>query len=363
MNSKDYYKILGIDKKASKEEVKKAFRKLAHQYHPDKGGDEKKFKEANEAYQILSDDKKRAEYDMYGSAGGGQGFGGGATGGHGGFDFSGFSGGQGFDGIDLNDLFGDFFGGRGRGGAQSSSQVRRGRDISVGIKLAFSEAVFGIEKKIRITKSSICLTCDGSGAKSKTKLNTCGKCGGTGKITETKQSFFGSFSQTRECPHCAGQGKVPEEKCSVCKGAGVMRKEEELTIRIPAGIEHGETVRVTGAGEAMQNGTPGDLYVQVAVSAHPVFKREQENLFMNLRVKLTDAILGTEYPLETLDGNIKLTIPKGISSGEVLRIREKGVPVDAKHRGDLFVKIEVKNPNKLSKKAEKLVQELREEGV
>lgn len=357
MNSKDYYKILGVEKSASQDEIKKAFRKLAHQHHPDKGGDEKKFKEASEAYQILSDEKKRAEYDTYGSVGGNHGFGGGAQG-QGGFDFSGFNG-QGFDGIDLNDIFGDLFG----GGRAQKTRTPRGGDISVDIKLTFSEAVFGVEKKIRITKNSKCSTCDGSGAKPGTKLKVCAKCNGVGRITETKQSFFGSFAQMRDCPQCHGQGKIPEEKCASCKGNGVLRKEEELTIGIPAGIEDGEMVRLTGAGESIQNGTPGDLYVRVMVAPHPVFRRERENLVMNLKVKLTDAILGMEYPLETLDGNIKLVIPKGISSGEVLRVKEKGVPVDKKHRGDLFVRVEVKTPTKLSRKAEKLIEELRAEGL
>lgn len=358
---KDYYKILGVEKNASQDEIKKAFRKLAHQHHPDKGGDEKKFKEASEAYQILSDEKKRAEYDTHGSAGGGQGFGRGGTQGQaGGFDFSGFGGSQGFEGIDLNDIFGDFFGGR---STQSSQRARRGNDVSVDIKLSFSEAVFGVERKIRIAKTSACETCGGSGAKPKTKLIVCSVCKGAGRISENRQSVFGTFSHMRDCSHCGGYGKIPEEKCATCKGAGVMRREEEINIKIPAGIEQGEMVRLTGAGEAVQHGTSGDLYVRVSIAPHPVFKRDHESLVMNLRVKLTDAILGTEYPLETLDGSIKLTIPKGVSSGEVLRVKGKGIPVDKKHRGDLFIKIEVKNPAKLSRKAEKLIEELRGEGI
>ena len=354
----DYYKTLGIDKNASQEDVKKAFRKLAHQHHPDKGGDEKKFKEASEAYSVLSDEKKRKEYDTYGSAGPGAGFGGGN-----GFDYSGFAnnmGGQGFEGMDLNDIFGDLFGGTRAG---RSSGVRRGRDISVDLQISFSEAVFGIERKVSITKTGSCDTCKGSGAKPGAKINTCTHCNGKGSITEAKQTILGAFMQTRECSTCHGVGKIPEEKCATCKGHGVLRKEEDITIRVPAGIENGEMVRLTNAGEAVQNGKAGDLYVRIHVAPHKVFKRDREHLVMNLTVKLTDAILGAEYPLETLDGQIKLTIPKGISSGEVLRVKGKGVPLDKKHRGDLFIKVEVKNPTKLSRTAEKLIEELRKEGI
>lgn len=358
---KDYYKILGVEKNASQDDIKKAFRKLAHKYHPDKGGDEKKFKEASEAYQILSDEKKRAEYDTYGSAGAGQGFGGGKHGG--GFDYSGFGGfqgGQGFEGVDLNDIFGDLFGGR---SARAQSRERRGRDISVDLNITFAEAVFGVERTIRITKTSFCQTCKGTGGKPGGKQTTCVRCKGAGRIQETKQSFLGTFSQVHECGACAGTGKVPEEKCATCNGAGVLRREEELAIKIPAGIEHGEMVRLKWAGEAVQNGTAGDLYARVYITPHPIFKRDGENLTMNLRVKLTDALLGAEYPMETLDGQIKLAIPKGISSGEVLRVRGKGVPFGAKHRGDLLIKIEIKTPAKLSRQAEKLVEELRKEGI
>ena len=355
----DYYKTLGVEKNASQEEIKKAFRKLAHKYHPDKGGDEKKFKEASEAYSVLSDEKKRKEYDTYGSAGPGAGFGGAN-----GFDFSGFANGmgsQGFEGVDLNDIFGDLFGGA-RGG-HGRTQARRGRDISVDLQVSFSEAVFGVERKVSLTKTAACDTCHGSGAKPGTKINTCSKCNGKGSINEARQSMFGTFMQTLECSTCHGVGKIPEEKCTTCKGHGVIRKEEDITIRVPAGIESGEMVRLAGAGEAIQNGTAGDLYIRIHVAPHKVFTRNREHLVMNLTVKLTDAILGAEYPLETLDGQIKLTIPKGISSGEVLRVKGKGVPFDKKHRGDLFIHVEVKNPTKLSRTAEKLIEDLRKEGI
>lgn len=352
--AKDYYKILGVDKGASQDEIKKAFRKLAHQHHPDKGGDEAKFKEASEAYQVLSDEKKRSEYDTYGSAGPGQGFGGG-QGGFGGFQ-GGF-GGQGFDGVDLNDIFGDFFGGGRR------EQTRRGRDISVDLEISFAEAVFGVEHKVRITKTSACDICSGSGAKPGSKTKECSHCKGKGRTQETVRTILGTFAQERECATCHGSGKVPEEKCSACKGAGVVRKEEQITIRVPPGIQNGEQVRLMGAGEAIQNGKAGDLYVRMHVGGHKVFHREGYNLVMTLNVKLTDAILGAEYPVQTLDGEIKLKIPKGVSSGEVLRVKEKGVPLDTKRRGDLLIKLDIKSPTKLSRTAEKLIEELRKEGV
>ncbi len=358
--AKDYYKILGVDKKASQDEIKKAFRKLAHQHHPDKGGDENKFKEVSEAYQTLSDEKKRAEYDTYGSADHGQGFGGG----QGGFDYSGFGGfqgGQGFDGVDLNDIFGDIFGGGFSGGGRP--QPRRGRDISVDLELSFSESIFGVDRKVKITKTSSCEMCKGSGGKQGTTMKTCGDCNGQGSIKEIKRSFLGNISQVRECTTCMGSGKVPEEKCPICKGQGVVRKQEDIVIRIPAGIQHGEMVRLTGAGEAVQNGTTGDLYARIYITPHKIFSREGSNLVATLRVKFTDAILGAEYPFETLEGNIQVKIPKGISSGEILRIREKGVPLNGKKIGDLLLRIDIKTPTKFSGKAERLLKELHEEGI
>ncbi len=352
--AKDYYKTLGVEKNASKDDIKKAFRRLAHKYHPDKsGGDTEKFKEVNEAYQVLSDETKRAHYDRFGDAHGAQGFGGAE-----GFDFSGF-GGQGFEGVDLNDIFGDIFGGRGRG----RSQVRRGQDISVDVPISFRDAVFGVEHRISLTHHVSCESCKGNGAKSGTKEISCTRCGGKGQITETRQSILGAFVQTRVCDSCHGVGKVPEEKCPTCKGQGITRKKEDITIAIPAGIQSGEMVRLTGAGEAISHGTPGDLYVRIHVAPHKVFARDGAHLIATLEVKLSDALLGAEYPFETLDGNIALTIPRGISSGEVLRIREKGVPIDKKRRGDIFVKVLIKNPARLSKKAEQLIKELKEEGI
>lgn len=349
--SKDYYEVLGIQKGASKDDIKKAFRKLAQKYHPDKaGGDEAKFKEINEAYQILSDDKKRAEYDAYGRTfehGGGPG------------DFSGFGfdfgGADGFT-VDLDDLFGEFFGGR-RG------RKERGRDISIDIELSFQESVFGAERQVLLTKSSTCAVCSGTGAKKDTEMITCNRCSGKGKIREMQRSIFGTFAATRECDNCFGRGQTPKEKCDECRGAGIVKGTEEIRFTVPPGISDGEMIRMSGKGEAVASGLSGDLYIKVHVQPHPMFKREGSNLTMDLPVKLTDALLGAEYTIPTLDGNTTLKVPEGASHGDVLRIRNKGVPIDQSRRGELLVKLQIKLPNRLSKAARKLIEDLRNEGI
>ena len=351
--SKDYYTILGINKSASKIEIKKAFHKLAHKYHPDKkGGDETKFKEASEAYSVLSDDKKRSEYDAYGKVFGG-GDAGGANANWGGF--SGFEQAQGFD-FDLGDIFGNIFGGGGR-------QARRGNDISIDMEIAFADSVFGVERKILITKNSVCDTCGGTGAEKGTGMKTCPTCNGNGKIHETKRSFLGAFSSVRVCDKCYGTGKVPEKKCKICRGLGIGRKQEEITVQIPTGINDGEMIRLSRMGEAITGGVTGDLYVKIHVTPHPNFKKEGMNLVMNLGVKLSDALLGTEYTVDTLDGKIKVKIPRGVTHGEILRVRDKGVPAGGQRRGDLLIKLNIKLPSQLSRKAKKIVEELREEGI
>lgn len=352
---KDYYKILGVEKGASNEEIKKAFRKLASQYHPDKKtGDEAKFKEVSEAYAVLGDDKKRAEYDAYGQAFSGAG--------GGGFNWNSA---QGFGGagmeFDINDIFenfGDMFGG-GFGGRR---QEKRGRDISIDIEMSFKESVFGVKRKVLLTKNNTCDYCSGTGAKEGTDLKTCETCNGQGKLRETRQSIMGSFTTVRECNVCLGKGKVPKERCGHCAGAGVRRTEQEIEINIPAGIQNGEVVRLTGQGEAVAGGSPGDLYVKLHVQADPAIKRDGFNLVKVLPIKLTDALLGSNYQVETLDGNVEIKVPAGIHHGELLRIKDKGVP-NGSRRGDFLVKISIETPNKLSRKAKKLVEELREEGI
>jgi len=363
---KDFYKILGVSKNASKEEIKKAFRALALKYHPDKnGGDDKKFKEVNEAYQTLSDDKKRANYDRFGSSGVNGNSYGGQNANWGGFDFSqGFGGfqnaggAQGFDMGDLGDIFGDFFGG-GRG----RSNPRRGRDISTQIKLTFEESIFGVTKVIKINKLSTCDECNGSGAQKGTKLVTCKTCNGRGKVQEIRRSIFGNFTSVKVCDVCHGSGKIPEKKCSKCKGSGVHKKDEEIKVNIPAGINDGEMVRLNGMGEAISRGTSGDLYVKVSVTSHPTFKRENNNLIMDLKIKLTDALLGFTYKLKTLENKVvEVKIPERTQHKDLLRVRGKGVPY-GNNRGDIIIRILIEMPSKLSKKEKELIEKLKEEGI
>ncbi len=351
----NYYEILGVPKTASKAEIKKAFRRLAHKHHPDKnGGDDSKFKEINEAYSVLSDDKKRAEYDTYGRVfGGGQ-----ASSGQGGYaagwDFGGFGGASSFD---LNDIFETFFGGAAQG------RRKRGRDISIDLEISFEEAVFGVERTVLISKISVCEKCEGGGAEPGSGLKKCFYCQGKGKINETKRSFFGSFTSLRECDKCGGTGSIPEKKCSACRGAGVMPKREEIKIRVPSGIENGEMIKLTGMGEAIANGIPGDLYVKIHVRPHPLFKRSGRDIVMDLDIKISDALLGSEKEIKVFDKSIKLKIPAGIDSGEVLRVKGFGMPQPNGTRGNLMVRIMVRTPKKISRKAKKLIEELREDGL
>jgi len=362
--AKDFYHTLGVDKKATKDEIKKAFHKLAHQYHPDKkGGNEAKFKEVNEAYQTLSDDTKRRAYDTYGEAGvgggGQQGYGGGPG------DFGGFGGfgGQGFDGVDLGDIFGDIFGG---GYASATGdRVERGRDISIDIEISFEESIFGTERKVSLGKSSRCDTCSGTGAKPGTKLKKCATCGGKGKVTEMRKSFLGQFATTHTCTTCGGKGEIPDEKCKTCNGIGIVKKQEEIAIGVPPGINHGEMLRMSGRGEAVAHGIPGDLYIRVHVKPHALYHREGQNLIMALDVKLSDALLGATYKITALDGKpIDVKIPEGVKFGDTLRLKEEGVPGHSRGRaGDILIHVNIKTPTKLSGKVKKMIEELRSEGI
>jgi molecular chaperone DnaJ len=361
---KNYYEILGIGKNASKDEIKKAFHQQAHKYHPDKNnGDDKKFKEVNEAYQVLSDDGKRARYDQFGSAEGPMGGGanyGGQQGGFGGFDFSGFQNGQGFDMGDLGDIFGDFFGG---GMGRGTNNARRGRDIQTEIDLSFSESIFGVKRTVVIEKQSTCDICKGTGGKVGTKMNICKTCGGQGQVEEVRRSILGSFSTRKICDTCLGTGKVPSEKCSNCHGAGVLRKQQQIEISIPAGINNTEMLKMVGQGEDIQGGPSGDLYIKVKVKPHSVYKRDGQNLTMDLPIKLTDALTGVLYDLKTLEGDvIEVKIPEGINHNELLRVRGKGVP-SSHGRGDIILRVQIKMPTKLSRKAKDIIEELKKEGL
>jgi molecular chaperone DnaJ len=351
---KDYYEVLGVDKKATKDDIKKAFHKLAHKYHPDKSsGDAEKFKELSEAYSILSDDKKRAEYDSYGRNFGTSGNGSAGFGAQG-FDFSQFQdmfqGGFGFDFGDM----GDFFGGGG---------MRRGRDISIDLEISFKESVFGTKRTVLLAKVGTCDTCNGSGAKPGTELEICKICNGAGKVHETTNSIFGQITMQQTCRACHGRGKVPKEKCTTCRGEGVYRKQEEIDIAVPSGIDGGEMIRLTGSGEAVPGGAAGDLYVKIHVTPDPRYKKEGINIITDLSVKLSDALLGANYKIATLDGEEMVSVPAGVTHGEMLAIKGKGIPTSRGKRGDFIVRVKITLPQKLSKTAKGLIEKLKEEGI
>lgn len=360
--AKNYYEILGLSKSANTDEIKKAFRKIAHTHHPDKGsGNAEKFKEASEAYSVLSDEKKRAEYDSYGKTFGGSNSG---AGGFEGFDFNQFS--QGFGGQqggfefnfeDLSDVFGDFFGG-GR-----PQKQKRGRDISIDVEIDFKDSIFGVTKNVLLNKTSTCERCKGNRAEPGSDMVSCKTCNGKGSIREMKRSIFGQIAATKTCDECLGVGAVPKQKCTECKGLGVKGKQEDIKLEIPSGIENGEMVRMTGKGEAVAGGVAGDLYIKIHVKQHKSIRKEGSNLVSDLQVKLSDALLGADYKIETLDGPLTITIPERVKFGEVLRVKGKGVPVGSGRRGDLYLRIQIELPTKISKSAKKLIEELKKEGV
>ncbi len=352
--SKDYYDLLGVSKTATEEEIKKAFRKKAHQYHPDKGGgDEAKFKEINEAYQVLGNKDKRSQYDRFGSsfnqAGGGQGYGG----------FEGFNG-QGFN-INMDDL-GDMFGGFGDifgfGGGQRKRSTR-GSDLELNLSIPFMESVFGTEKEITLNKSVSCKTCSGSGAAPGSHPETCKTCQGKGKMHKLQNTMFGQVQMQVACPDCRGEGKIITKPCAVCHGSGVNREHVSLTIKIPAGISSGETMRMTGQGEAGEKGSEsGDLYIKVLVTPDPRFARQGNDIVTRSTISFPEAALGTKVDIETVDGKVTLKIPEGTQSGKVFMLKSKGVPhLRGKGRGDHLVEVIVKTPTNLTKKQKQLLEE------
>lgn len=357
--SKDYYSILGVPKTATEEEVKKAFRKKAHEHHPDKkGGDEAKFKEINEAYQVLGNKERRARYDQFGSAYE-NGQAGGARGG--------FGGGFGAEGFNINmDDLGDIFGGFGDifgfGGGQKRRQAARGHDLEVRLTIDFLEAVFGTEKTITLTKTVTCAKCAGSGAEPGSKIETCSTCKGSGHVTQIQRTIFGQMQMQTPCQTCHGEGKIITKPCTKCSGSGVTKEQVELTIKIPAGIDTGETIRLTGQGEAGPKGTPaGDLYVHVQVNHDRRFIRQGENIVSNAEITFPQAALGTSIDVETIDGNVSLKIPAGTQSGKVFMLKDKGVPsLRGRGRGDHLVTVIVKTPTNLSRKQKQLLEEFGE---
>ena len=350
MEKRDYYEVLGVSKTATADEIKKAYRKKAIQYHPDKNpGDkeaEEKFKEAAEAYDVLSDEQKRQRYDQFGHAAFSGAGGGGGYGGFGGFGGGGFS----MNMDDIFEHFGDIFGGHfgGRGGSRGGTP--RGTNLRVRVKITLEEAATGVEKKIKLNKKVTCSHCNGTGAENPSDLETCSVCGGTGRVVRTTQSFFGPMQTQTTCSACHGTGKVIKKKCHKCGGEGLETSSEVVSINIPAGIYDGAQLAMKGYGNAApQGGVSGDLYIIVEVEEHKDLIRNNDDLIYNLMLPLTVAVLGDEVVIPTLEGKVKIKIKPGTQPGEVLRLRGKGVPdLNGYGRGDLLVNIGVYIPEKLS---------------
>ncbi len=352
---RDYYEVLGIDKGANADEIKKAFRKQAKKYHPDLNPDNKeaeaKFKEVNEAYEVLSDSEKKQRYDQFGHAGVDPNFGaGGGYGGYGGFG--------GFDGgFDFGDIFEGFFGG-GRGGGRRNAP-KRGADLETQVVLTFEEAAFGCEKEIHLYRIEFCDECDGSGAKPGSEVTTCSVCGGSGQVRTTQRTILGNMSTVTTCTNCGGKGKVIKEPCGKCAGKGKVKKSRTIKVKIPAGIDHGRSIPLNGQGNVGDKGAPaGTLYVTVAVQPHEIFQRNNYDVLCEVPITFVQAALGAELEVPTLDGNVKYTIPEGTQTGTIFRLKGKGIPVlNKSSRGDQYVKVNVEVPTHLSAKQKELLRE------
>lgn len=355
---RDYYEVLGVGKNASADEIKKAFRRKAVEYHPDKqGGDEAKFKEVNEAYEVLRDSQKRQRYDQFGHAGVG-----GASGGGNPFEgFQGFGGaGQSmnfdFGDMGLGDIFGSFFG----GGASSQQRANRGRDVEARVEISFEDAVFGTEVDLKLNLEDICEHCKGTTAEPGYELKTCDECGGSGQITKVMRTVLGNIQQRGTCPKCHGSGRIPEKECTVCHGKGTQRKIQSISFKVPAGVDDGATIRLREHGEAMANGPKGDLYVEVRVRAHKLFTREGDLILSEQHIGMIDAALGTEVDVDTVDGKVKMKVPAGTQSGSDFKLSGHGVPhLKGGGRGAHIVTIVVDTPTKLSRAQIELLEELK----
>ncbi|MFH1521720.1 MAG: molecular chaperone DnaJ [archaeon] len=358
MAKKDYYEILGVDKEASKDVLKKAYKKLALKYHPDRASEDKKekygekFKEISEAYATLNDDKKRKQYDAFGHDASNQGFGG-----------QGFGGSGNFSGDDISNIFKDLFEGAGFGNFGGGSfrggrRARVGDDLQYGLTIDFEEAVFGCEKEVEIRKNILCDSCGGTGAKDK-KLEKCHKCHGEGRITVNQRTPFGIFRQATTCDECDGEGEIPKQKCRHCNGQGIVNDRIKIKIKIPQGIDNGQTIRVTGKGDSIKNGQNGNLFIVISVKPHKIFKRDGDDIYMDFPITFSQATLGCKISIPTLTGTKKIKIASGTESGTIVRLKGEGIKnVNGYRTGDQFINLKLQTPKKLNRKQKKLFEDL-----
>lgn len=354
MAKSDYYEVLGVKKDASADELKKAFRRAAVEHHPDRGGDEAKFKEINEAYEVLKDNDKRKRYDQFGHAG---------VGGASGNPFGGGFGGQGqnvnfdFGDLGLGDIFSSFFGGGG-GGQQGRPRQARGRDVETGVETSFEQAVFGTDINLDLQLDDNCEHCKGTTVEPGHELKTCDNCKGSGQVMNVTRTVFGNIQQAAVCPKCRGIGKIPEKECSVCHGKGTRPKKQTIQLKIPAGIDDGATIRLREHGEAIANGPKGDLYVNIRVKPHKKFTREGDLILSEEHVGMVEAALGTELEVETVDGPVTMKVPAGTQSGSDFKLSSHGVPhLKGNSRGAHIVTIIVDTPTKLSRQQRQLLED------
>lgn len=361
MAKRDYYEVLGVGKNASADELKKAFRRAAIEHHPDKGGDEAKFKEINEAYEVLKDEKKRQRYDQFGHAGVG------SSAASDGNPFAGGFGGAGgqninfdFGDLGLGDIFGSFFGGgNGRG-----QRERRGHDVQTTVELSFEDAVFGTEIDLNLNLNTECEHCKGSTVEPGHELKTCPTCQGSGQVTRVMRTVFGNIQQASPCGECDGTGKVPEKICTVCRGKGVTKQRQTIKLKVPAGIDDGATIRLRERGEAIARGAKGDLYVNVRVKAHKKFTREGDIILSEEHVGFVDATLGTEIEVETVDGTVTMKVPPATQSGTDFKLSDHGVPhINSKSRGPHIVTVIVDTPHRLNRHQKQLLEDLKNSGL
>ena len=358
-NKRDYYEVLGVQKGATEEEIKKAYKKMARKYHPDLNpGDkdaEEKFKEVNEAYEVLSDSEKKARYDQFGFADVDPNFGAGG---------GGYGGGAGFDFGDLGDIFGSFFGG-GFGGGQTRrnpNAPQRGESIRMNLTISFEEAAFGCEKELELDRYESCETCHGSGAAPGTSPETCPDCGGSGVVQTRRQTPMGVFASTAPCSRCGGRGKIIKEPCKDCRGSGMVRRRRKIQASVPAGIDNGQTISIRGQGHAGKNGGPeGDLLVTITVRPHELFRREGTSVLCEAPITFPQAVLGAELEIPTIDGKVKYDIPEGTQSGTTFRLKGKGIPaLNGRGRGDQYVTVYIETPRNLNREQKEALKKFAE---